>query len=438
MTKLHSFASEAPRSSIFKMKVNGQELDVLHHSVAHFASFECDGPVEIQIETEGQTSNAIVRPLKQGITPVIRNGCVQFTLPGPQYLQIEIEGLPLLYLYALAPAGEPPAGQHVKRFEGGKIHEAGEIVLAECEVCWIDAGAIVRGNIRAVATSGVQIGGYGVLDGSYWVNRGGRRRQIVLDHCRDSRVETVLMIGPTHWMVSLGSCDGITVDGIRQIANDMSSDGVDICGSRNVIVTGCCLHNGDDNVAIKALQNCGRQSGSPLAAHPGEWDEPVENILVKDCMFYNVNGGTAMEVGYETQVSRMSNIRFENIDVLAVHNFGSVFGIHNGDRALIEDVVWENIRVEHHYDRLVDFRVSKCRYSKDAQRGQIRNITLRNIKVTQSESNAGYTLSMMIGSDAAHPVTGIHFEDFELGGTKILNADQLDLVTRHAENITFC
>jgi len=152
---------------------------------------------------------------------------------------------------------------------------------------------------------------------------------------------------------------------------------------------------------------------------------------------YNLNGGSAMEIGYETRTERISNIHFENIDVLGVHCFGSVFGIHNGDRALVENILWENIRVEHHYDRLVDFRITKSRWNRDKERGLVRNVTLRNIQVSQSEHNAGYTLSMLVGCDAAHPVSGIYFENFKLGGVRVLSADQLDLVTRNADNITF-
>ena len=62
-----------------------------------------------------------------------------------------------------------------------------------------------------------------------------------------------------------------------------------------------------------------------------------------------------MEIGYETQTDRISDIVFQDIDVLGVHQFGSVFGIHNGDRAGGKCLMEEN-SVEHHYDKLVDFR----------------------------------------------------------------------------------
>jgi hypothetical protein len=43
--------------------------------------------------------------------------------------------------------------------------------------------------------------------------------------------------------------------------------------------------------------------------------------------------------------------------VIAAHGEGGVFTIHNGDRACISRVLYEDIRVEHFYDKLVDFRI---------------------------------------------------------------------------------
>jgi polygalacturonase len=190
------------------------------------------------------------------------------------------------------------------------------------------------------------------------------------------------------------------------------------------------LHNGDDNIAIKALND------NPGQNHEN-WNNPVEDVVVSSCAFYNIHGGSAMEIGYETSTESIRNVRFDDIDVLAVHNFGSVFGIHSGDRALVENITWENIRVEHHYDKLVDFRLVWSRWNRDAERGHARNLLLRNITVTQIAPNVGYTLSVIAGYDADHAIENVRFQNFVLGGRRVQNADQLDLVTRHAHGVTF-
>lgn len=433
MLVTHSFPAALTRSRVFQIRVGGRPLDVFEHSAGHWASFECDTAVEIEIAAGDTGADAaVVRPLRLGIRAAAAGGRLCFTLPGPQPLLIEFPGQPLLFLYALPPAPPAPEGDKVRRFAGGQVHEAGEIVLRDGETCWLEPGAVVRGCIRASRAAGIRIGGYGVLDGSaYWEGRGGMRRSILLDRCRDVRIGDLLMLGPTGWMLVLGACEGVDVNGVRQITDGYGSDGIDIVGSRRVRISDCCLRNGDDNIAVKSFI-AQSDAGEPLP-----WDGTVGDVRVRGCMFYNTLGGSSMEIGYETRTDLIHDIRFEDIDVLGVHQFGSVFGIHNGDHATVEDVTWENIRVEHHYDKLVDFRNLFSRWNRDAERGRIRNITLRRIRAMQSFANAGYTLSVMAGFDAQHTVDGVRIEDFELGGRKVLDADALDLVTRHACNITF-
>jgi polygalacturonase len=184
---------------------------------------------------------------------------------------------------------------------------------------------------------------------------------------------------------------------LRQISDQGGRDGIDIVGSRGVRVHDCFLRNGDDNIAVKALDV--RRFASGCQDSPGDfdgdWTGPVHDILVEDCAFYNDCGGCAMEIGYETRTDSMADITFRNIDVMAVHQFGSVFGIHNGDRARVENVRWENIRVKHHYDKLIDFRVLHSRWNRDAERGTIRNISLKNIRVQESVYNEGYSVSLI-------------------------------------------
>ncbi|SDU05587.1 Glycosyl hydrolases family 28 [Verrucomicrobium sp. GAS474] len=442
--KPHLYPSSLRRSAVFRVRVGGIPLDVLHHEAAHHASFECGGPVEVEIEIEmtgsPQPGTFFIRPLVLGIETTLSERRLHFTLPEPRNLQIEVAGQPLLYLYARPFAPATPTGPDVRVFETGRVHEAGLIHLREGETCWIEPGAVVRGSIRAYHVDGVRIGGYGILDGGYWVERGDgeRRKGIVLDHCTNARVDDILMLGPCQWMLVLGACTDVSVHGLRQIASEMSSDGIDIVGSRKIRISGCCLHNGDDNIAVKSLSNTSRPDERlPLSPAIKPWTGTVEDVVVSDSVFYNINGGSAMEIGYETTTEVIRDIHFRNIDVLAVHEFGSVFGIHNGDRACVENVTWDTIRIEHHFDTLIDIRTLKSRWNTDPVRGHVRNVAIRNVRALKSQHNDGYTVSIICGHDAAHPVTGVVFENFELGGRHVANADDLDLVTRHAHDIVF-
>jgi hypothetical protein len=136
---------------------------------------------------------------------------------------------------------------------------------------------------------------------------------------------------------------------------------------------------------------------------------------VRDCVFINDRGGNATEIGYELRCDHVRNITFRNCDVLSVHGHGAPFAIHNGDHATVSDVLYEDIRVEHYYDKIIDFRVLHSQWNRDDERGQIRNISLRNIKIMPAIYNEGYTISVIGGYDAEHTVENIVLEEFYLG-----------------------
>ncbi len=439
MMKPHRYPANTPPHAIgLNLSAEGHELDLRRHEAADFTSFECDGPVEITATLTDSTPDGpiLLRPLRHGVNvESTSDGNVRFMLPGPGYYQLDIPGRPVLYLYALALAAPAPEGPQVRCFVTGQVHEVGAITLTDGDTLWIEPGAVVRGHVICRNARNVRIGGGGLLQGALWPDQRKRCDNILFAHCQDVLIEDILLTTEDYWMIHLGRCDNVRIHRVREIGSGMSTDGIDIVGSRNVTISGCCLHNGDDNIVLKAIDFSANLS---QAGVPGEdFAAPVENIRVSDCVFHNIHGGTAMEIGYEIRTSHIRDVRFENIDVLAVHEFGSVFGIHNGDRATVEDIHWRDIRVEHHYDKLVDFRVLKSRWNFDTEHGHIRNVTLTDIQVFPSIYNPGYTLSVMAGFGADHPVENIHFKNFRLGAIHVLNSDQLDLVTRHAHHITF-
>lgn len=194
----------------------------------------------------------------------------------------------------------------------------------------------------------------------------------------------------------------------------------------------CCLKNNDDCIVVKAADSRGWDTS---VRH--DWARDVENVLVERCVFMNDRAGNVLEVGHELRTSIIRNIVFRDCDSLHCHGNGAVFSIHAGDRATVSNVTFENIRVEHYWAMLVDFRVMRSRFNHDEQRGQIRDVTLRNVDVLQSASNPGYSISVVGGWDKDHTVDGVLFENLVLGGKKVTNGDELDLHTKHAHNIVF-
>ncbi|MCU0980271.1 MAG: glycosyl hydrolase family 28 protein, partial [Pirellulaceae bacterium] len=147
-----------------------------------------------------------------------------------------------------------------------------------------------------------------------------------------------------------------------------NDDGLDICSSRNVTVDRCFFRTKDDCIAIKAPRKeyfpAAKLPDSLSSAAKPESDFDVANVIVQRSVFWNAEWGNALEVGFELLTPHVRNIVWRDCDIIRVEA-GAVFSIHNGDSAAVEDVRFENIRVEDARDKLVDFRVGLSIYSQD-------------------------------------------------------------------------
>jgi polygalacturonase len=251
------------------------------------------------------------------------------------------------------------------------------------------------------------------------------------ERCEKCLVEDVIIINSTCWNIELRGSRDCVVRGVKQIGEVSTSDGIDVVSSQNVLIENCFLRNNDDCVVIKAGKRL-YERGKGV-----KWGENVENVLVQNCVLINDNSGNALEIGHELQADEIKDITFRNCDILSVHGWGAAFSINNADRAVVRDVLYEDIRVEHHFTHLINFRVVRSRYGRDAERGHIRNIVMRNIDVTLTPFNAGYTVSHIGGLDADHTAEDITIENLCQDGEKVTDGDQIELFTRHAKNIVF-
>lgn len=430
--QVYSYPRISPQSRDFKIKVNGKEIFVYQTSAEPFAAFSGSGTVHIEVETTQPNPNIGISPKKLGIVPKIEGNKISFDLPSGSKVALVIESKPILFIYAdkVAENVPSPSDKGVYYFKAGQVYEVGELRLKDNETLYIEGGAVVRGCVRATSVKNVRISGFGVLDGGYY-STGGKRRTIVFEDCQNSVIEDITIIEPTSWIIVLGVSQSITVRNVKEIGTVGSTDGCDIVGSKKITVENCIFRNGDDCIAIKSLDL--RSHGSATI----DFTSDVEDVEITGCTFIAYIGGTALEIGHELRTSSIRNIRFTNCDILGVHGYGGVFGIHNADRAVVSDVLYDNIRVEHHYNKLIDLKVIKSMWSKDTERGQIRNIVFRNIDVAISQYNPGYSVSLIGGFDKQHIVENVTLENFRLNGKAVKLADELDLYIKQASGINF-
>lgn len=432
--EVYPFARICPASTDFKVKADGKDIFVYQTSVGSFATFGCEGAADIEIATPLETKNIRVAPARHDIKAVTSQGRINFSVAGPVNLLVETEAREQLYLYINPIETDKPAADApgVHFFGAGQVHEVNELWLKDNETLYIEGGAVVRGCVRATGAKNVRVAGYGVLDGSYYTNGVDGRHSIIYEGCDESRIENIVMIEPSAWMIVLGASKNIVIENVKELGNWAGTDGVDIVGSSHIRIKNCFFRVGDDAIVIKSMDM--RRHGRPYTM---DCALDVEDIEVSGCALQCYRGGQAFEIGHELRTNSISNIRFSDCDILGIHGFGAPFGIHNADRASITNVRYENIRVEHFYDKLIDLKIIESRWGKDTIRGNARNITFRNIDVTVSVYNPGYSCSLIGGFDAKHTIENVTFDNFRLNGKKVTNTDELDLYIKQAKNIRF-
>jgi hypothetical protein len=348
----------------------------------------------------------------------------------PSNICLQAAGLPLLWIaapdYIEAPAEHDPL---VRRLTPGMVHELGEVVLDEGETLWIPEGTVLRGCVRAKGISNVSIRGLGVIDGDMPGWPAGARICCLFQDCKNIHIEGVTVINPQFSCIVLARCQAVTIRGYHALSKLVSTDGVDIIGSQNVAIQDCLLAVNDDCVSIKAM----KWDYSPAdGTVEGRCD--IKGIIVERCVLLKFGGGNVFEIGHETSCASISEIIFRDCDVIACHG-NAVFSIHNCDCAVVEKVLYERIRVEHHFEKLFDLRCEASRFSDSGGIGIIQDVTFRDLQIKLNEYNFGYTASIMGGRDELHPISRIRFERVCMGDSNAKNLDELGIYHRHTEQI---
>jgi len=188
-----------------------------------------------------------------------------------------------------------------------------------------------RAFILAEGVERVAILGYGTITGAGFAKPSVqgkplepfRPRLVSFEHCREVRVEGVTMRDPDRWTLHFYDCDSVQVRGlcIRAGYDIGNSDGIDVDGSRNVVISGCEIVTGDDCIVLKTTNYLGEP-------------RPCENVTVSNCTLSTRAAG--LKIGTETYAD-FSNITFTNCTV-----FGS--GLFRPDGLCLEAVDGARVR----------------------------------------------------------------------------------------------
>jgi len=401
------------------------------------AIFDFEGSVTITITITDETVNdAVVRPLKYGVEPIVSSNTITFTLDYPANYVIEYNGEieSAIHLFANPLETDTPDPDNIPDdmiYIGPGIYKADAIPVESNQTVYIAGGAVVYGQIRAENVENITIRGRGIIDGSIYPRTKASEYTIPIEirHSNDITIEGITFLNPAGWTITSYFNDGLVIDNIKIITPRPNGDGISIQSSKNVEVKNSFVRSWDDALVVK------------------NYDRGTTDNIRFDNVVIWTDLAQSMEVGYETYGETMNNILFKNITVL--HNFHKpVMSIHNSDDALINNIVFQNITVEdaqmigddptsNHDDFLIDFQIQYNQsWSKSGgNRGSINQVTVDNVLVMNGKDDL---VSRISGYDNNHKISNVMISNVTYNGLKVTKASDLSLTAnQYTDNINY-
>ena len=417
---------DAEAAPEFELEVNGQPVFVYNTRCAAFAYFSFEGKVDVKVTFMSQVNNFDIRPKSRNISAELYRNEIHFSLDKPENLSIEINKNIKRPLFIFANPLETnipdKADKNVIFLEAGRIHYPGEVLIKSNQTVYIEGGAIVRGHFMTDKAQNIKITGRGILDNSRYLK--GEHRPIEINQCENVLIDGIILTESRHWSCASTASSHVTYNNLKIISDNDWDDGIDIVGSQKVLVNNCFIRTKDDCIAVKSGVNYFTKFNSSFT---------VDDVVVQNSVMWNGVWGNALEIGFETRSDTIKNITFRNCDLIHTEGPEGTFTIHNGDRAVVKNVLYEDIRVEDSQGWLIDFKILKSVYSKDKERGKIEDVRFRNITVEGER----FPYSQLLGFDENHRITGVSLENFVIHSIKVNSTYSGLITTIHTDDITF-
>ena len=214
---------------------------------------------------------------------------------------------------------------------------------------------------------------------------------VYLVDSKDIKIKEVTIKESVGWTLHLQWCDRVLVEDCfiySDLESGVNADGIDIDGSKNVMVSNCRIETGDDAIVLKTTLTNSRS-------------ETCENVTVTNCVLTSTS--TALKLGTESH----SDFRHITFDNCVIRNTNRGLSIVIRDGATAENVIFSNITMEcdrKHFNWWGNgdpiWLVVRKR-NLDSQIGNIKNIVFENILAhgqgtSKIEGFAGHTIENII------------------------------------------
>ncbi|HEY4185495.1 MAG TPA: glycosyl hydrolase family 28 protein [Polyangia bacterium] len=340
------------------------------------------------------------------------------------------------------------AARNILYFPPGK-YKVGELALRSNMTLYLAAGAVLDGStstsdyavsggpaveytthglIHLDNVSNVKILGRGVLDGEGTTINGGSNdtptfkiNAVRIDNSSQVVVDGVLVRDPVFWNTLVYRSDQVTFQNYKVINRRPTTttynqtDGVDFDASTNGSLLNAFLYTGDDSMSPKTEQEGGIAT---------------KNILFQHVVAYGNSGGC--KIGTKTFGATMDGLTFNDIDIVKA---GRAMAIDANDTAVIQNTVFQDIRIEGADTNLIDIEEDMAPTWRPAPNTS----TVKNVSFTNVSADVNQVINIH-GLSSTIDVDGVHFDNFTVQGNVLTSQTDANAVwnlNQYVSNITF-
>lgn len=418
------------------------DVDMHRVQKASWAQWEMGEPVRVRVTNlredalAGASMDVVVRPQIHKIAPKrIDDRTVEFVVEKPEYLSVEFNGdrKHNLHLFPELPETEVYTGkeEHCINWTGKNNHDvfiqdanliyfgpgihkpkdlpSGEIKIPSNTTVYLAPGAVLRAKLCVDRAKNVRIIGRGILANPL--------RGVEITYSKNVLVEGITMVNPQHYTVFGGESEDITIRNIKSFSRHGWSDGIDLMCCKDVTVDNIFLRNSDDCIA--------------LYNHRWWYWGGTKNIRISRAKLW-ADVAHPFNIGCHgddrsAKGEMLRDIQITDCDVLN-EDGDAVFSIRCGDKNRLEDIHFENIRVEAvENGALFSLRVLFSEKYNRAPGNYIDGVTFKDIHFTCDEEHL--LPSDITHYDAARRVENVTFENITVNGRPFDPVKQIKNIT---------
>ena len=352
----------------FNRRWPGHQRQIEQSQLVNFLSLATDEELQFEVTPKKPFEKVEIRPRSLGITPVVENGVIKFTLKKNAYFTVEPYGRDNAFHVFADPMpdySDVDFNSPDVIYFGKGVHEVGQIVLKSNQTLFIDEGAVVYTCVKATDAENIKILGRGILDNGHnkehilfeanetnnttAVKNAKRQHTVQIEYCTNVKIEGITMRDSLVYNIRPMACENLDISNVKLIGNwRYNSDGIDMHNCVNVEINNCFIRTFDDSICVKGF-DCYYAGDVEKAVREamyrgGKAYDVFKNVHVSNCTIWN-DWGKCLEIGAETRAEEMCDIIFEDCDI--IHVTSPVLDCCNVDYADVHDLTYRNITVEY-------------------------------------------------------------------------------------------